>query len=158
MQKCRIWNANIVAREDCRLSILLTALLWAALLALLLLRSIVPAAVLPEMNVPNIALLSLAALVIDHYAARGRKAAREGRFVAALAAALGFFLLPLEAEMTDLGEAIKLGMLGGITFGGVALMFDSAQMRPNADATGVTPIVNALCIYLAAQGFSGMGI
>lgn len=158
MQRGRIWSADVVAREGCRLSVLLTALLWAALLALLLLQSIVPAAVLPEMNVPNIALLSLAALVIDHYAARGRKAAREGRFVAALAAALGFFLLPLAAGMTGLGEAIRLGALGGATFGIVAVMFDSAQMRPNAGATMVTPIVNALCIYLAAQGFAGMGV
>ena len=55
------------------LNTLLTAVLGIALTAAVLVRTFVPAIIIPQLDIPNMVLLSLTALVLDHYIAPGAK-------------------------------------------------------------------------------------
>ena len=51
----------------------LAIVLGAVLLIAVLVRTFVPAMILPELDIPNMVLVSLAALLLDHYVAKGAK-------------------------------------------------------------------------------------
>ena len=55
------------------LNTLLAVVLGAALLAFVLVRTFLPNFIIPELDIPNMVLISLAALVLDHYLAPGAK-------------------------------------------------------------------------------------
>jgi len=128
--------------------------LGVALLICVLVRTFVPAAILPELDIPNMVLLSLIALLADHYLAQG--AARCYICIPVLSV-LTFGLLPYAAGFVALGDAWKTALVGGLVFTVTTWLFTSIQDRlstgPNAK---VAPVLSALGLYLAAQCFAGM--
>ena len=120
----------------------------------MLVRTFVPAAVLPELHVSGMVLLSLVALLLDHYLAYG--AARCYICIPVLAA-LTFGLLPYAAGFVALSEVWKPALMGGVVFTITTWLYTSIQDRlstgPNAK---VAPILSALGLFLAVQCFVGM--
>jgi len=132
----------------------LAAVLGAALLVCILLRTFMPAVILPKLDIPNMVLLSLAALVLNHYLARGAKFCR---ICTALLAAVTFGLLPFAAGFATLAEAAILAALGGVCFAITAWLYTSVQERlSSGPAAKAAPVFSALGLYLAAQCFCGI--
>lgn len=136
------------------LNTLLAAVVGTALLVCLLLRTFSPAIVLPELDIPNVVLLTLLALVADHYLAKGAK--RCYVCVAALSA-LTFGLLPLAAGFVGAMDALWLALVGGITATVTVWLYGLAQDRlATGPAAKAAPILSALGLYLAVQCFAGI--
>ena len=136
------------------LNTLLTAVLGIALLAAVLVRTFVPAIIIPQLDIPNMVLLSLAALVLDHYIAPG---AKRCYICIPVFSALSFGLLPFAACFVGALEAVKLGLIGAIVFTAITWIFSSMQDRlSTGPAAKAAPIVSALGLYLAIQALMGM--
>lgn len=136
------------------LNTLLAAVLGIALFVCVLIRTFIPYWILPRLSLTNMVLLSLAALVIDYYAARGGK--RNWIAVGALGA-VTFGLLPFAACFVGAVDALKLGIMGGVVFTVTAWLFDSMADRiSTGPAAKAAPVVSALALYLAAQALMGM--
>ena len=136
------------------LNTLLTAVLGIALTAAVLVRTFVPAIIIPQLDIPNMVLLSLAALVLDHYFAPG---AKRCYICIPLFSALSFGLLPFAACFVGTLEAVKLGLIGAIVFTAITWIFSSMQDRlSTGPAAKAAPIVSALGLYLAIQALMGM--
>ena len=118
------------------------------------LRTLIPMGVLPKLDIPNMVLLSLAALLVDHYMG---KSTGKGKLLSAIPAGLSFGLLPYAAGFCVPMEAVKAGLVGAAVFALTALLYGSVQERlasgPKAKAA---PVLSALGLYLAAQCFAGM--
>jgi len=125
-----------------------------ALIIAVLLRTFMPAIVLPELDIPGIVLLSLVALLAEHYIGRPEKRCY---ICIPLFAVITFGLLPWAAGMYAPMAAVKLGVVGGVVFTAVTWLFSSMQDRltsgPSAKAA---PIVGAICLYCAVQCFTGI--
>ena len=136
------------------LNTLLTAVLGIALTAAVLVRTFVPAIIFPQLDIPNMVLLSLAALVLDHYIAPG---AKRCYICIPLFSALSFGLLPFAACFVGALEAVKLGLIGAVVFTAITWIFSSMQDRlSTGPAAKAAPIVSALGLYLAIQALMGM--
>ena len=136
------------------LNTLLTAVLGIALTAAVLVRTFVPAIIIPQLDFPNMVLLSLAALVLDHYIAPG---AKRCYICVPLFSALSFGLLPFAACFVGALEAVKLGLIGAVVFTVITWIFSSMQDRlSTGPAAKAAPIVSALGLYLAIQALMGM--
>ena len=136
------------------LNTLLTAVLGIALTAAVLVRTFVPAIIIPQLDIPNMVLLSLAALVLDHYFAPG---AKRCYICIPFFSALSFGLLPFAACFVGALEAVKLGLIGAIVFTVVTWLFSSIQDRlSTGPAAKAAPVVSALGLYLAIQALMGM--
>ena len=136
------------------LNTLLAVVVGAALLVCVLIRTFLPNVIIPELDVPNMVLLSLIALVLDHYVSQEGK--RNWIAVATLSA-VTFGLLPFAACFVGGMEALKLGVLGGVVFTVTAWLFDSmADRLSTGPAAKAAPVVSAFGLYLAAQVLMGM--
>ena len=136
------------------LNTLLAAVLGLALLICQLVRAFAPTVIIPRLDVPNLVLLSLIALVLDNYLAP--KAARCYICIPVFAA-LTFGLLPWAAAFATAGEALKLALLGGIVFTAITWLYSSIQDRlSTGPAAKAAPILSALGLYLASQALMGM--
>lgn len=136
------------------LNTLLAAVLGAALLVCILIRTFAPRVILPALDVPNLVLISLAALLIDHYAAPG---ADRCYICIPVFSALSFGLLPFAACFVGAMDALKLGVLGCIVFTATTWLFSSMVDRlSTGPAAKAAPFVSALGLYLAAQALMGM--
>lgn len=136
------------------LNTLLAAVLSVALLVCVLVRTLAPRMILPQLDIPNMVLISLAALVLDHYIAPG---AKRCYICIPLFAAVTFGLLPFAACFVGLWEALKLALAGGIVFTVVTLLYSTIQDRlSSGPAAKAAPILSAVGLYLAFQAFSGM--
>ena len=136
------------------LNTILAALLGVILLAAVLVRSFAPRIILPELDVPNMVLISLVALVLDHYIAPNA----ERCYICVPAfSAITFGLLPFAACFVGIGEAIKLAIAGGVIFTAMTWLFSSVQDRlSTGPAAKAAPIVSAFGLYLAIQALMGM--
>lgn len=135
-------------------NILLTAVVAVALVVCRLVRTFVPMCVLPELNIPNIVLLSLAALLLAHYL--GAEKARLDVWMA-LMGIVTFGVLPFAAGFAELAAVPKLALAGGIAFTAAAWLFGQMQERlSSGPAAKAAPALSALGLYLAAQCLSGM--
>ena len=136
------------------LPVILVAVLFVALLAGMLIQIIQPAAILPVLNIPNMVLLSVVALLVEHFLAKGNPRCYVCILVFGVAA---FAALPLMAGFTCIHEFWKYGLVGGVTFAITTFLFSSAIQRlqtgPKAPAAAV---LTGLGIYLAAQCFAGI--
>lgn len=140
--------------NTCFLNILLTGIVGLALLAGVLIRTFLPAAVLPELNIPFMTLLSLAALLTESYLAPGARRKYPWIFVFS---AVTFGLLPLAAGMAAAGACWKLALAGGVVFTAETWLFTSMVSRISSGvSTKAAPILSALGLYLAVQGFAGI--
>lgn len=134
------------------LNVLLAGMLGLILLAWVLVRTFLPGIVLPGLDIPGLTLLSLTALLVEHALAPGQR--RQYLWIFALSAAT-FGLLPLAAGAT--GELEKLALTGSVVFTAVTWLFTSALNRiASGKQAKAAPVIAALGIYLAAQGFAGM--
>lgn len=131
------------------LNTLLAAVVGIALLIAVLVRTFVPAAIIPGMNIPNLVLISLVPLVLDHYLAKG---AKRCWICIPVLSAVTFGLLPWAAGFTVPLEALKLAVVGGAVFTATAWLYSSAQDRLSTGPVAkAAPILTALGLYLAAQ-------
>lgn len=135
------------------LNTVLAFVLGAVLLVYVLVRTFAPRMILPELDVPNLVLISLAALVLDHYLAPG---AKRCYVCIPVFSALTFGLLSFAAFL-GIAEALRLTVLGGIVFTAVTWLFSSMTDRlSTGPAAKAAPVVSALGLYLAVQCFMGI--
>lgn len=136
------------------LNTILAVVLCLSLLVCVLVRTFAPNVILPALDVPNMVLISLLALLADHYLAPG---AKRCYICIPVFAVLTFGLLPFAACFVGAWEAVKLGILGGVVFTTTTWLFSSMTDRlssgPNAKAA---PVISAFGLYLAAQVLMGM--
>ena len=133
------------------LNTLLAAVLGVVLLAAVLVRTFAPRMIMPHLDVPNMVLISLAALIADHYLAPD---AKRCYICIPVFSAITFGLLPFAACFVGAGEALKLGILGGIVFTATTWLFSSMTDRiSTGPAAKAAPLVSAIGLYLAAQCF-----
>ena len=136
------------------LNVALAGVLGVALLIAALVRAFVSMAVIPQLDIPNMVLLSVLALLLEHYLTGGSKGGYVG---VVLMSALAFGLLPLAAFFAQPLEAMKLAAIGGCVFSLSTWIFRSMQDRLSSGPVAkIAPIMGALGLYLAAQCFAGL--
>ena len=137
------------------LNTVLTAVLTAVLAAMVALRTFAPQIILPVFDIPTLTAISLAALVLDHYLAKG---AKRCYVCIAVFAALTFGILPLAAGIVAAAHALGLAASGAVIFTVCTFAFTSIQDRlSSGPAARLAPIMSALGIWLAVQAFAGIG-
>ena len=125
-----------------------------ALLAMVIARAICPVLVFPGFGIPNLVLISLIALVLDHYIA---KEADRCYICIPVFAFLTFAILPLAAGFAVPGEVLALGVKGCIVFTVTTWLFTSMADRISTGPEAkLAPIMSAVGLYLASQCFMGM--
>lgn len=136
------------------LNTLLAVVLGAVLLIAVIVRTFAPAVIIPGLNIPNMVLISLIALLLDHYLAPG---AKRCYICIPVFSAVTFGLLPFAACFVTVLEAVKLAAAGGIVFTAVTWLFSSMQDRlSSGPAAKGAPILSAFGLYLAVQALTGI--
>ena len=136
------------------LNTLLAAVLGIVLLACVLVRTFAPRMILPQMDIPAMTLISLVALLLDHYLAPG---AKRCYICIPVFAALVFGLLPFVSAYATLGEAVKLAIAGGIVFTATTWVFTAIQERlSSGPAAKASAFFSAVSLYMAVQCFVGI--
>ena len=137
------------------LNTVLTAVLTAVLAAMVVLRTFAPQIILPIFDIPTLTAISLAALVLDHYLAKG---AKRCWICIPLFAALSFGILPWAAGMVAVKYLLGLALTGAVVFTVCTFVFTSIQDRlSSGPAAKLAPIMSAFGIWLAVQAFAGIG-
>lgn len=133
------------------LNALLAAVLAAAMTAAIVVKTFNPAAVMPKADVPNLVLISLTALLLDHYLAPG---ARRCYICIPLFSVVTFGLLGWAAGADGV---LKLAVMGGGVFTAVTWLFSSiADRLSTGPKAGAAVWMGALCLYLSSLCFAGM--
>lgn len=136
------------------LNTVLAAVVFLTSLVLMLVEMLQPAVWLPKLDIPNMVLLSLAALLVEHYLAPGNPRCY---ICIPVLSALAFGLLPAAAGVVAWSLVWKYALVGGVVFTATTWLFTSITDRlssgPKAHGAAV---ISAVCLYLAAQIFSGM--
>ena len=136
------------------LNTVLAVVVTVALSICILLRTFCPWVIIPELNIPNIVLLSLIALLIDHYASSGSKRCY---ICIPIFSALTFGVLPWAAGFVYVMDALKLALVGGIVFTLTTFLYSSIQDRlSSGPAARVAPLLSAFGLYLTFKIFSGI--
>ena len=136
------------------LNTVLAVLLGAALLVCVLVRTFAPRIIMPHLDVVNMTLISLAALVVDHYLAPD---AKRCYICIPVFSAITFGLLPFAACFVGGLDALKLGVTGGIVFTVVTWLFSAMMDRISTGPVAkAAPFVSAFGLYLAIQALRGM--
>ena len=136
------------------LNSILTIVLGIVLLAGILVRVFAPIVMFPKLDIPNIVLISLLALLADNYLSKDYT--RHYVWILVLSV-LAFGLLPWVAGFVNGITVLKTAVVGGVVFTAVAWMFSSVQDRiQSGKSSKVTLLVCAIGIYFAAQCFAGM--
>ncbi|MBQ3192489.1 MAG: hypothetical protein IJB59_02835 [Oscillospiraceae bacterium] len=136
------------------LNTLLAVVLGAALFVCVLVRTFAPRMILPVLDIPNMVLISLGALLLDHYLAPG---AKRCYICIPVFSAITFGLLPFAACFVGAAEAVKLAAVGCAVFTASTWLFSSMVDRiATGPAAKAAPFVSALGLYLAVQCFMGM--
>ena len=134
----------------------LAAIVGFVLLVLVLIRAFAPVIILPKLDILNLVLISLVALLTDHYIQKG---AKRCYICIPIFAVVTFGLLPFAACLVTALEAVKLGVIGGVVFTAVTWLFSAMEDRlSTGPAAKLAPILSALGLYLAAQCFMGIGL
>ncbi len=132
---------------------MLAAVTGIALLAGVAARAFVPRLILPKPDASAVILLSLAALVLEHYLGEGRRDYR----LAPLWSALSFGLLPLAAGFVSPLDALKLAVLGAVIYTLAAFLYDGIVERlSSSPASRLAPLVSGVGLWLAAQCIVGI--
>ena len=138
-----------------RLNTLLALFLGAALLVAVIVRAAAPIIIIPELDIPNMVLLSLAALLAEHYIfGTGKRC----YICIPVFSALTFGLLPFAACFVGAVEAVKLGLVGAVVFTVTTWLFSSIAepSLPVLSAAMHLRSVPCACIWLLSVlwGFS----
>ena len=132
----------------------LAAVVGLALAVCVIARTFLPAIVLPQLSIPNMVLLPLVALLLDHYLAKG---AKRCWFCIPVFACLTFGLLPNAASFVGAMDALKLAAVGCVTFTVTTWLYTSIQSRlASGPVAKAAPVLSALGLYLASQCFAGL--
>ena len=136
------------------LNTVLAVVVFVACAVAALVRVWLPAAIIPELNIPNMVALSVIALLIEHFLTRGNPRCY---ICIPVFGVLTFGILPLMAGFACQHDFWKIGLVGGVVFTITTFLFTSAQDRlltgPKAEAAIV---VTGIGIILAAQCFAGI--
>lgn len=142
--------------RDMLLNVLLIAVLGVMLLVCTLVDAFAPAMILPRLDIVNMTLISLVALVLDSFLAPG---AKRCYICIPVFSALGFGLLPFCAGLIAAGEIWKYALMGAAVFTATSWLYSSAIDRmTSGKKSWRTVIITAVMFYLAVQGFAAMGI
>ena len=137
------------------LNTVLTAVLAAVLAVMVVLRAVSPQLILMQFDIVSITGISLIALVLDHYLAKG---AKRCYICIPVFAALSFGILPFAAGMVALKYVLGLAASGAVIFTLCTFAFTSIQDRlSSGPAAKLAPVMSALGIWLAVQAFAGIG-
>ena len=132
----------------------LAIVVFAACAIALLVRVWFPAAVIPALNIPNMVLLSVIALLVEHFLAPMNPRCY---ICIPVFSAITFGILPLMAGFACQHTFWKYGLVGGVVFTATTFLFTSMTDRlltgPKAKAALT---VCSLGIWLAAQCFAGI--
>ena len=136
-----------------RLNTILAVVLGLWLLSCVVARAFCPTLILPELDLPNVVLISLIALVIDHYLGGAKRC----YICIPVFSALTFGLLPLAAFMVSGVQALILGAAGCVTFTVTTFLFTSIQDRlSSGPAAKASAFFSAVSLYMAAQCLAGI--
>lgn len=136
------------------LNTFLAVILGIILLAMVIARTFFPAVILPKADIPNLVLVSLFALVLDHYLAPNVKRCY---ICIPVFSAISFGLLTFVSAYATLGEAVKLAIAGGIVFTATTWVFTAIQERlSSGPAAKASVFFSAVSLYMAAQCFAGI--
>ena len=136
------------------LNTLLAVVVFIALAAMMITRVFIPAAILPPINIPNMVLISLVALLLEHLMAPN---APRCYICIPVFSAITFGALPLMAGFACIHDFWIYGVVGAVVFTITTWAFTSMTERlltgPKARAA---VLVGCFGIYLAAQCFAGI--
>ena len=136
------------------LNTILAAVVFVACAIALIVRVCAPAAVIPVLNIPGMVLLSVIALLIEHFLTKGNPRCY---ICIPVFGALTFGILPLMAGFACQHDFWKYGLVGGVVYTLTTFLFTSAQERlltgPKAKAAA---LITGLGIWLASQCFAGI--
>ena len=136
------------------LNTVLAIVVFAACAIALLVRVWFPAAVIPALNIPNMVLLSVIALLVEHFLTPMNPRCY---ICIPVFSAITFGILPLMAGFACQHTFWKYGLVGGVVFTATTFLFTSMTDRlltgPKAKAALT---VCSLGIWLAAQCFAGI--
>lgn len=136
------------------LNTFLAAVFTLALLAMVIARAVCPVLVFPGFGIPNLVLISLVALLLDHYIV---KDAPRCYICVPVFAFLTFGLLPYMAGFAPAAEILTLGIKGCVTFTVTTWLFTSMADRISTGPEAkLAPVMSAMGLYLASQCFMGM--
>ena len=132
----------------------LMIVLTAVLVAITLVHTFLPQFLIPKATIPNLALISVAALLIDHYVSKG---ARRCYILIAVFSFASFFLLPYLAGYAPVCESLKIGVAGMVIYTLFTFLFTtSADRLSTGPKAKIAPVLTAVFLFLAAQCFEGM--
>lgn len=124
------------------------------LLGCVIARTFFPAVILPKADIPNLVLLSLIALVLDHYLAPG---AVRCYVCIPVFSAVTFGLFSFVSGYASVAEAAKLALAGGVVFTATTWVFTALQDRlSSGPAAKASAFFSAVSLYMAAQCFVGI--
>ena len=136
------------------LNTFLTAVLGIYLLVAVIIRAFCPQIILPKANIPNMVLVSLIALVLDHYLIPD---AKRCYICIPLFALITFGLLPYAAAFVTPTEALKLAVVGCAVFTVTTWLFSTIQDRlSSGPAAKASAFFSAVSLYMASQCFIGI--
>lgn len=131
------------------LNTILAVVVGITMLAIMLVHTFLPNFIIPKASIPNLVLLSLIALVLDHYLAKGAQRCYSCIPVFAL---ITFSRLPWIAGYVDVNGMLKLAIAGAAVFTAVTWLFTTMCDRlSSGPACKAAPLISALGLYLAAQ-------
>ncbi len=132
----------------------LAAVFGIYLLIAVVIRTFCPQIILPKANIPNLVLVSLVALVLDHYLVPH---AKRCYICIPVFSAITFGLLPYAAAFAAPLMALKLAVVGGITFTVTTWLFTTIQERlSSGPAAKASAFFSAVSLYMASQCLIGM--
>lgn len=136
------------------LNTILAAVMGIYLLIAVFVRTFCPAIILPKANIPNMVLVSLAALVLEHYLVPD---AKRCYICIPVFSAITFGLLPYAACFVGVMEAVKLAVVGAVVFTATTWLFTTIQDRlSSGPAAKASAFFSAVSLYMASQCFMGM--
>ena len=130
----------------------LAAVLGVALLISIILKTMCPQIIIPEVNIPYIAAISLIALVLTSFV----KTDKDCVVCEAILAGITFGVLPWAAGVITGGELLKYALVGAIVFAVLNEMFKAMVKRIDLAGTCKGAVIPAAFgLYLACQCFAG---
>ena len=141
-------------KQSGMLNILLCAVVALTMLVYMLCRTFQPAVVLPPLNIPNLLILSVLALILNAYIA---PQAEYCWIQADILAAITFGILPWVAGEIPAWQIWQLALAGGVIFAIAERIFSSLMQRIASGPKGKLAILaTGLGLMLAGQCFAGM--
>lgn len=132
----------------------LTVVVFVAAMAAVVVKAFFPQIIIPKLGIPEMVLLSLIALLADHYLAGSTKRCW---FCIVPMSLLAFGLLPLVTRLVLPLDSLWLGLKGCAAFTLTTLLYTSIQERLSSGPKAkLAPVLSALGLYLASQAFMGL--